>query len=164
MDRPIAENLEVESPDVEALTARSPGKGARSPRRVLAILAVAQLMVLQVHAQEQPMTVAAVYEGRASDDVIYAFEVKGIRRTFRCGFCPLYFRDITRGAPMELRIHRAAILSITLPDGTVMDEKTARPKKVLWIFKVLLFVGLPLLLLNQVTKRRHREKKRYKGA
>lgn len=110
-----------------------------------------------VQAQDQPTTVRGVYHGRVSDDAIYAFDVEGLRRTYRCTFCPFYFAEVKRGDSMELHVKRSVITSVVMSDGRVLNDKNARSRRYSWAIKVLLIAGLLLMILSYLTKRKHKE-------
>jgi hypothetical protein len=107
----------------------------------------------EVHAHDQLTTVTGIYEGRASADVIYAFEVDGLRRTFRCTFCPFYLTEANRGDYMKLRINKSIIEEIIMPNGITLNERSLGSRRVLWSIDVMLIISLTMMIIKYIIDR-----------
>lgn len=107
----------------------------------------------EVHAHDQLKTVMGIYEDRASADVIYAFEVDGLRRTFRCTFCPFYLTEANRGDYMRLRINGSVIEEIITPNGMILSERSVGSRRVLWSIEVILIIGLMMVVIKYIIDR-----------
>jgi len=94
-----------------------------------------------------------IYEDRASADVIYAFEVDGLRRTFRCTFCPFYLTEANRGDYMRLRINGSVIEEIITPNGMILSERSVGSRRVLWSIEVILIIGLMMVVIKYIIDR-----------
>jgi hypothetical protein len=107
----------------------------------------------EVHANDQLTTLIGIYEGRASADVIYAFEVDGLRRTFRCTFCPFYLTEANRGDYMKLRINKSIIEEIIMPNGITLNERSLGSRRVLWSIDVMLIISLTMMIIKYIIDR-----------
>lgn len=100
--------------------------------------------------------VLGVYQGRARDDSIYAFDVDGVRRTYRCSFCPFYFKELTRGDTVTIYASGSVVTAIESPGGQIWSEKSVRSRRWLRATGVILAVILPMMILNHFAKRKAR--------
>lgn len=116
---------------------RHAGVIARSWRLALAIAVTGLLYagLASISAERElpdaskAQSLRGIFQRRASDDSIYAFEVDGMAQTFRCSFCDFHFRNVTKGEKMTLRVFRQRILAIERDNGERWSEETAAPTR-----------------------------------
>jgi hypothetical protein len=117
------------------------------------ILLVATLLnprFLQRSIPDRPLVRAhGIFERRVGTGFVYQFFVDGTAKRFSCTFCPFY--RLPKEGDLLLDSAGSRLLSITLPDGTVINDQTGKARRIrcfalATVFLGFLFVGKLLKL------------------
>jgi hypothetical protein len=121
---------------------------------IFGILLVAALLnprFLQRSIPDRPLVRAYGTFERRGSGFIYQFLVDGTVKRFSCTFCPFY--RLPKEGDLLLDSAGSRLLSITLADGTVINDQTGKGRRIRW-FLLFATVFPGFLFVRKLLKRK----------